>query len=50
MLYWMILGGLFLAGGAYVMLNGAKLVKEDNILQDKMTQIYSTDSQKDIPS
>ncbi|SFE24077.1 hypothetical protein SAMN04487969_101855 [Paenibacillus algorifonticola] len=36
MLYWFILGGLFLGGGAYVMLNGAKLVQEDNELQDSI--------------
>ncbi|MGO4544126.1 hypothetical protein AB4Z29_04955 [Paenibacillus sp. 2TAB23] len=50
MLYWIILGGLFLAGGAYVMLNGAKLVQEDNILQDKLAQSYTSASQKEIPS
>lgn len=29
MLYCFILGGLFLCGGAYVMLNGAKRVREE---------------------
>jgi hypothetical protein len=38
MLYLFILGGLFLCGGAYVMLNGAKLVREDNEIQDKLTE------------
>ncbi|WP_281285896.1 hypothetical protein [Paenibacillus sinopodophylli] len=35
MLYWFILGILFLGGGAYVMLNGAKLVQQDNERLDK---------------
>lgn len=38
MLYWFILGGLFLCGGAYIMLNGAKLVREDNEIQDKLAE------------
>ncbi len=38
MLYWFILGGLFLCGGAYVMLKGAKLVREDNEIQDKLVK------------
>ncbi|WP_176707674.1 hypothetical protein [Bacillus sp. FJAT-26390] len=50
MLYWFILGGLFLAGGAYVMLNGAKLVQEDNRLQDKAAHSYSTGMQENSPT
>jgi hypothetical protein len=43
MLYLIIIGGLFLSGGAYLMLNGAKLIQEDNILQDKKahSNVYS---------
>ncbi|MCK9859642.1 hypothetical protein [Paenibacillus sp. ATY16] len=37
MIYWFVLGGLFLLGGAYVMLNGAKLVREDNEIQDQLS-------------
>jgi hypothetical protein len=50
MLYWFILGGLFLAGGAYVMLNGAKLVQEDNLLQDQAAQSYRSGSPEDSPT
>ncbi len=35
MLYWFILGGLFVCGSAYVMLNGAKRVREDNEIQKR---------------
>jgi len=50
MLYWIILGGLFLSGGSYLMLNGAKLVQEDNILQDKKTQSNVYSPQEDTSS
>ncbi|MFF2479653.1 hypothetical protein [Paenibacillus sp. NPDC058071] len=50
MLYWIILGGIFLFGGAYVMLNGAKLVREDNEIQDKIFEGYKQNQQEKILS
>ncbi|MGG1636204.1 hypothetical protein [Paenibacillus sp. NRS-1760] len=50
MLYWIILGGLFLSGGLYLMLNGAKLVQEDNVLQDKMAKSYVSTPHEDVIS
>lgn len=50
MLYWIILGALFLSGGTYLMLNGAKLVQEDNVIQDKMAKSYVATRQEDIIS
>lgn len=47
MLYWFILGGLFLGGGVYVMLHGAKIVHEDAVLQDNKAKSHLAASGQD---
>lgn len=50
MIYWFIIGGLFIGGVTYVMMAGANIVKEDDILQDKIAQSYRMAHQGDIES
>ncbi|WP_442053311.1 hypothetical protein [Paenibacillus sp. 2TAB19] len=47
MLFWFILGGLFLGGGAYVMIHGVKLVQEDNELQEKIAEAVKRKGQEE---
>ncbi|WP_171056305.1 hypothetical protein [Paenibacillus sinopodophylli] len=46
MLYWFILGSFFLGGGVYVMMHGARIIKQDDALQDKVNYTQTVRSLK----